>query len=221
MDFSPPPDAPTIESLNLQRRKLEETRKLHRALVHESKRNAALIAQLHALLPSASTSSRQDAGDVQPEQASPFKFLTSHPVAQSLSIGSSGNNDNENQPLTTTTAFVTSQIPSLRALVEVLRPKLNSLATTPVFSDDHEGNKEDERALYIETQTRRHLTSTRGLELDEQGAVKIGGDDEVGGKRMDMESVRGLEEVVGVLREAMKQREEQNQGVRKQEEMRE
>ncbi|KAI9782150.1 MAG: hypothetical protein M1816_001984 [Peltula sp. TS41687] len=236
LDFSSPlpadadADAPTIESLTRQRRKLEETRKLQRALLRESKRNAALVAQLRALLPSSSSSSssssstahRLDAAEEetrlrqQQEASAPFDFLTAHPIAQALSFGSGSNDggagaggDAENRrPLTTTTAFVTSQIPALRALVGLLRPKLDSLvagSSSGQSGRDIKVKAEDERALYVEMQTRRHLTGTRGLELDEHGAVKSsngGGDDEVGGgKRVVMESVRGLEEFVGVLRE--------------------
>ncbi len=186
--------------------------------MHESRRNAALITQLNALLapPPLTTNggtisavsgsgglSTTDNGDGTRSSPS-LGFLTSHPLAQSLSIGSSSVSGQQQQPLTTSTEFVTTQLDSLRALLGELRPKVASLArgdASMSVKDERQeegARNEQKRAEYIESQTRRHLMDTRGLELDDKGAVRDG-QWQGGGRRIREEEVKQLEEMVEMV----------------------
>ena len=214
INFSPPKDAPTFESIDVQRRQLDEARKLHRSLSHESKRNAVLIAQLQSLLPSSTSSPptvphkpELDSNNI--SSTSPFAFLTTHPSAQTLRIGSRASS--VSKPLTTTTSFAVSQLPHLRALLSSLRPKL-ATATLLSSSTDEKGKRDDDvemkRSMYIETQTRRHLEMTRALNLDENGAVKDAAEWLGPGRKIASDEVRSLENLVDGLKTTTRERAE-------------
>ena len=163
---------------------------MHAELLQQSSRNAALISQLRALLAPPPTSV-----DPAADSSSPFAFLAAHPAAQALSVGGAGAvAPAGTQPLATTASFAASQLPSLRALLNALRPKLASLPNTGVPVDA----AYDERVQYAEGQVRRHLTVTRGLELDEQGAVREG-EWQGAGRKLAAGEVQSLEEAVLML----------------------
>lgn len=152
------------------------------------------------------------------DDSSPLAFLTSHPETRSLVLGAASGSSH--QPLTTSSTFITSQLPALRALLATLRPKLARLAAAaappphepsshvddPTRSQSQEEELQlstpDARTQYIETQTRRHLTTTQGLDLDATGAVRDGAEWQGPGRRIGPDEVRSLEQVVDILKAA-------------------
>ena len=219
----------------MQRRKLHEAQRLQRGLVQETRRNAVLIEQLRGLLPAAGPSSasltvkqeqRQDApdgGSAVDHIPSPLAFLTNHPETASLAT-TGGSGTVSTQPLTTSTSFIMSQLPGLRALLADLRPRLSTLSsaeppppssyqdpTRPPprdpMQDPSPAAAQDARTQYIESEARRHLTTRQGLELDALGAVSDAAEWHDPGRRIGPEEVRGLEEVVRILRAARRDRE--------------
>ncbi|KAI9755927.1 MAG: hypothetical protein M1815_004475 [Lichina confinis] len=252
-DLTPNPDAPTLETLIVQRRKLQEAQKLQRDLVQETRRNAVLIEQLRGLLSapaagpssaggpsSASPSVKQeqqgqdaaDGGSTADSQSSPLAFLTSHPETVSLAMATAGSSTLATQPLTTSTSFIVSQLPGLRTLLADLRPRLSTLSSAgppppPLSSSQYQNPThgppprdptrdpspaaaaaaQDARTHYIESEARRHLTTRQGLALDALGAVSDAAEWHDPGRRIGPEEVRGLEEVVRILRAARRERE--------------
>ncbi|KAI9764772.1 MAG: hypothetical protein M1840_008041 [Geoglossum simile] len=203
LNFTPSSDAPTRESIKLQRRKLLETQKLHVSLLRESTRNARLIAQLRSLLPVAEGQTRPpavvaEAGDSagqvqqQPAPSNSFAFLTAHPAAIALNVGASSTSTNH--PITDTTSFTLSQLPHIQSLLATVRPSLATLRN----DDNADTNTPDNRRQYIEEQSKRHLQATQGLELGEQGEVRDG-EWQGRGKRPGEGQVRDLEIIVGTL----------------------
>ncbi|KAI9766386.1 MAG: hypothetical protein M1835_007192 [Candelina submexicana] len=192
-------DAPTPESINLQRRKLQETQKLHAALLGETSQNAALIVQLKSLLSSAEQGPArkpkiEDAENTHPSTTkqgnSTFAFLTEDASSKELGVGNRGQ-----KPLTTNVNFALSQLPAMRSLLAILKPKLSLLPATTAIDIEA---PEEERRHYIESQTRRHLESTRGLDLDAQGQNRDG-EWQGGGRRMGAEEVGAIEGIVNML----------------------
>ncbi|KAI9810756.1 MAG: hypothetical protein M1827_006094 [Pycnora praestabilis] len=200
LSFAQQADAPTPESIMLQRRKLQETQKLHTALLAESSRNAAIIAQLRSVLsPTVNSNSlprpKPEDGEtervIKPENTTaPFAFMMEGAAVKDL-----GATCNGQQPLNTTTNFAISQLPALRSLLSTLRPKLATLPKTS--SNDYDSTRE-ERRYYIESQTRRHIERTRGLELEVQGQIRDG-EWQGNGRRVGTGEMGALEDVVGML----------------------
>ena len=184
LDLDPGPDAPTPDTIAALRSQLHETQSLHTALLHESARNEALLSHLRAILsPPQFTNGPPDS-----TSASPFSFLD----AQSLPA-----TGEPTQHLTTTSAFLTSQLPALRSLLASLRPKISNHAL-PSTNPDDEPSAQEERRLYIEGQTRRHLVRTRGLEFEDDGSVRDG-EWIGGGRKVGADEVAALENVVAGL----------------------
>lgn len=186
------PDAPTLESINLQRRKLQETRKLQRSLKQESARNEAVIAQLKSMLSQAG-SGPPKSGDEKPQQTQGqdlpnLSFLSSTPAAKQINVGDG--TVASHTPLTTNTTFILSQLPALRAMLAQLRPRL---ATLPKSADDMDrDSKREERRKYIESRTRIHLERTGELSTgNANGFVK--------GRKIDSQEAQALEGVMGML----------------------
>jgi kinetochore protein Mis12/MTW1 len=211
LNFAPPlsPDAPTLESITLQRRKHQETLRLHRLLQAEAARNAALIHQLKSLLSSSPKTSLlhivtragpQDKDmDVSKEEPYPaFAFLSQKGDLATTSAAT---------PLSTTTAFALSQLPAMKALLADLRPALITLsspqsrAPNPNLSaagQEDEQSWREYRLEYVESQTRRLHENVRGLELGSQGQVRDGEWQEEG-RRVGRGEVEALERVVGMV----------------------
>lgn len=127
----------------------------------------------------------------------PLSLLTSAPSVNSLNLTSG---DESSAPLTTNVQFIVSQLPTLRALLASIRPKLAAFPETKIIESgdgDLYTGAAEERRLYIESQTRRHLVRTQGLELDE-GGVR---DREWtgGGRKIEGKEVGALERVIGML----------------------
>ncbi|KAK2793341.1 hypothetical protein FQN52_001478 [Onygenales sp. PD_12] len=196
-----PANAPTPDSITLQRKKLRETRKLHHRLADESARNEAIIAQLRTILsnppPASSSSPPPKPATAHPTptptptpDAPDLSFLVSDPTAKRLRIGD--DTDPSHNPITTSTTFILSQLPALRAMLAQLRPKLTSLPG-PAGRMELDAKRE-ERREYIESRTRMHL--------ERNG--EVGGEDGrgvVGGRRVGGKEAQALESVVGMLGE--------------------
>ncbi|WEW54632.1 hypothetical protein PRK78_000052 [Emydomyces testavorans] len=194
ISFDPlPENAPTPESITIQRKKLRETRKLNYLLKQECARNDVILAQLRSMLsaPESPTSNQNQTED----HPSPglnshlpnLSFLMDDPSAKRLNVGD--NIGPSHTPITTNTTFLLSQLPALRAILTQLRPKLATLSTTA----DHVGEsdaKREERRQYIDGRISLYLERTGELGAG-QGVVR--------GRRVDVKEVQALESVVGML----------------------
>jgi kinetochore protein Mis12/MTW1 len=197
LSFILTPDAPTTESIILQRRKQRESQRLQRLLRAEEARNAAMIAQLKALtIPNIKAEPASPLkGDVESETYPAFAFL--HEKADLPSSSKSA-------PLTTTTQFALSQLPALKALLAQLRPAMQSLGKDSVTMTrdpnltDQGRSFRGERFDFIESQTKRQL-ELRGVELDAQGKVRDG-EWQSEGRRLGKGEVEGLERVIGLVK---------------------
>ncbi|OJD19623.1 hypothetical protein AJ78_00480 [Emergomyces pasteurianus Ep9510] len=194
------PNAPTPESISLQRQKLRETRKLQRALRQESDRNDAIITQLRSILYKDThrpTPTEEKDGttltitsQTPTADAPDLSFLLTDPTARHLRIGDVA--DPSHNPITTNTTFILSQLPALRAMLAQLRPKL---ATLPRSMEEMELDpRREERREYIEGRTWMHLV--RNGEL---GGAGNGHGVVVAGRRIEGKEVQALEGVVGML----------------------
>ncbi|KAJ9206475.1 hypothetical protein DTO164E3_716 [Paecilomyces variotii] len=192
------PNAPTPESINVQRKKLHETRKLQRALKQESARNEAIIAQLRSIISSAeATTTKQAASSADSQDSRPTRdpnlpdlsFLTSDPAATQLKVGSGAESGTSNH-LTTHATFILSQLPALRNMLNQLRPRL---ATLPKSADDMElDSRKAERRAYIESRIRLHLERAGELAMDEGNIV-------LAGRKIRANEAQAVENVMGML----------------------
>ncbi|OCK92269.1 Mis12-domain-containing protein [Cenococcum geophilum 1.58] len=201
---------PSPESLQLLRRKLQETQKLHAALLAEKTRNEALLTRLRSLLSPPSTASHGPPAQTTKTEHSPssgqdgsrgadtgaFAFLSHGPAAQSLGIPPlpATAPSTSHEPISTHADFTLSQLPALRAQLVALKPYL-ATASLPTKSASAGGGAEAaeaarERREYIESQTRRVL-ERRGVDVRNGAAVE--------GRRMGGEEVRALEEIVAAV----------------------
>ena len=208
------PDAPTLESITLQRRKHQETLRLHRLLQAEAARNAALIQQLKSLLsssppnPSSSSSTVPNLEPQDKDMSKEKKEEETYPAFAFLAQKADLATISAATPLSTTTAFALSQLPAMRSLLADLRPALKTLSS-PLVSTIRDPNLaasgasageswRRERLEYVEAQTRRLHENVRGLELGPQGAVRDGEWQEEG-RRVGRWEVEALEKVVGLV----------------------
>ncbi|GAD91651.1 Mis12 domain protein [Paecilomyces variotii No. 5] len=192
------PNAPTPESINAQRKKLHETRKLQRALKQESARNEAIIAQLRSIISNAETTTTkqsESSGESQDLRTSrdprlpDLSFLTSDPAAVQLRVGSGAESGTSNH-LTTHATFILSQLPALRDMLNRLRPRL---ATLPKSTDEMElDSRKAERRAYIESRIRLHLERTGELAIDEGNIV-------LAGRKIRTNEAQAVENVMGML----------------------
>ncbi|BCS26115.1 MIND complex subunit MTW1 [Aspergillus puulaauensis] len=202
ISLSPSPDAPTVEMILALRQKLQETKKLNRALKQESARNEVMISQLKTILSAAQTtdSANDTKGKGEPTAAPARKmdldlsFLTSSAAAQKLRVGVTTGSNTQHTPLTTNTTFILSQLPALQALLKELRPKLATLPTSKIANDTE--SKSDERREYIESRIKLHL--------ERSGQLPVGNDGNptVAGRKMDISEAQALEAVTGMLTQA-------------------
>lgn len=182
-------NAPTPESVERMRRKVQETEKLQSSLQAEIAQNEALLAQLRPLVstsPSAQTSSKPDYDAQQDAPNHSFSFLTSTPSAAALGVGSTSHANS----LAQNTAFIHSQLPALRDIVATLREHLASLPDKDMAATVD--GAQEARHGYIESQ------SKRALERVGVDAVAVN-DTEVLGRRMGAEETRALEGIVGAM----------------------
>lgn len=187
LNFSMTDDGPSVESLQLLRRKVKETQKLNKELQIQSRRNAAIIEQLHGLLqlpyPTASGQ------EVSPTSLS---FLTSDLAAQRLKISFSTEASSE-QPLLSSTTHAISRLAELSKLHGTLSTRVGQLEA------GRQGGDSKDRRNYIESQTRRRLEQD-GIDVDSgeglsRGGYAIG----VLGRSVGVEEVRAIEQVVELI----------------------
>ncbi|WPH03536.1 Hypothetical protein R9X50_00641600 [Acrodontium crateriforme] len=174
---SPGPDA-----VQMQRRKLRETRKLNLMLKEEEARNAAVLKQLNSLV-AAQNEGRKSEGEGT-QQTSPFAFLTRSEHVSRTSTS---------QPLTNNVKYALSQLPALRQLLAELKESVLTLPNARHARED-ENSAAAKRRRYLDSQARQAM-ERRGVTVDEAGKMAAG----VAGRRIGREEVEGLEAVVQAL----------------------
>ncbi|KAL3425940.1 mind kinetochore complex component [Phlyctema vagabunda] len=194
LDFTPKTDAPTSESITKQRLRLRETQKLNALLRAEAAQNEATLSSLRALVaPGSQTKPKEEPTESDAELNYPvFKFLQDKGELTG----------DASYPVSQTTAFVLSQLPSLKPFLGELGPRLEALKLgqdgKAGFMGEAEKGWRRERSEFVETEMRRHLEQVRGLELGEMGDVRDGewqGD----GRNLQKGEVEELEKVVGLV----------------------
>lgn len=132
-----------------------------------------------------------------------LSFLASAPAAQNLGISlpTDGSAAGKQTPLKTNTTFALGQLPHLRKLLEGLRPKIAALSVPSGAGPGTEFAQS--RRDYVESQTRRLLES-RGVDVrsGEGGAESLG-------RRIQLEEVRGMEAVAGLVGAGAEKRKEE------------
>ncbi|KAH8815840.1 Mis12 protein-domain-containing protein [Xylogone sp. PMI_703] len=194
LNFTNDADAPTPESIALQRRKLRETQKLHTLLVSETERNEATIAALKALLSTTSSTTSI------PHSRDTESTNSAYPALAFLQNKGDLTGD-VSHPISTTTSFTLSQLPALKLLLARLKPRLQELANAngkAVLAGNEEKSWRKERLEFIETQTRKHLENVRGLELGEMGEVRDG-EWQGEGRTLGKDEVNDLERIVAMI----------------------
>ncbi|KAF4632389.1 hypothetical protein G7Y89_g5739 [Cudoniella acicularis] len=189
LNFSLDEDAPSSESITMQRRKLRETQKLHQLLLAETARNDATIASLRSLLTKHDT--KMEPGTESDASYPTFGFLQNK----------GGLTGDVLHPVTTTTSFALSQLPALKALLNNLGPRLKELSNDSGkqgLIGEEEKSWRRQRLEFIEKETRKHLENVRGLELGEMGEVRDG-EWQGEGRKLGKQEVEDLERVVGVV----------------------
>jgi kinetochore protein Mis12/MTW1 len=189
LSFKGHEDAPSSESISMQRRKLREMQKLHSLLLAERAKNEATIASLKAVL--LNQGPKKEPGTEEQEQYPAFAFLQNKGELTG----------DVSHPVQTSTSFALSQLPALKSVLENLRPRLNELAN----GDGKQGSVGEEekswrreRLEFVEKETRRHLENVRGLELGEMGEVRDG-EWQGEGRKLGKGEVEDLERVVGMV----------------------
>ncbi|KAL4735647.1 Mis12 protein-domain-containing protein [Aspergillus similis] len=195
ISLNPPPDAPTVETILALRQKLQETKKLNRALKQESARNEVMIAQLKTILSAtqasdAATDTKESGTTSIAKKDLDLSFLTASPAAQQSRVGVATGSNTQHTPLTTKTTFILSQLPALQAMLKELRPKLAALPKSGLAKDKEP--KSDERRDYIESRIRLHLERSGQLPGNDGNLT-------VGGRRMNISEAQALEAVTSML----------------------
>ena len=191
LNFALDRDAPSAESITLQRRKLREVEKLHSLLLAETIRNEATIESIRGLL--SNQVPKTEPTDESQEVRALFAFLQDR----------GGLKGDVSHPISTTTSFALSQLPALKALLRNLKPRLDELANVDGQENlvgEEEKSWKRERLEFVEREARRHLENVRGLELGDMGEVRDGewqGD----GRKLGKGEVGDLERVVGLIGE--------------------
>ena len=191
LDFKEHEDAPSSESIALQRRKLRETQKLQSLLLAEKAKNDATISSLKALLLS-SQGPKKEKPDVGLRDDYPaFAFLQEK----------GGLTGDVSHPVTTSTSFALSQIPALKTILENLKPRLDELSNGnggEGLMGEEEKSWRKQRLEFVEKETRRHLEDVRGLELGDMGEVRDG-EWQGEGRKLGKGEVEDLERVVAMV----------------------
>ena len=187
LNFALDPNAPSSESVTLQRRKLRETQKLHALLLREVATNEATLKELRVLVENQKVKKEEEGQ----QTYSAFAFLQD----KGDITGDAAH------PVSTTTAFALSQLPAMKSLLQDLQPRLKELANgdgKEGLVGEEEKSWRRERMEFIEKQTRRHLENVRGLELGEMGEVRDG-EWQGEGRKLGKGEVEDLERVVGLV----------------------
>jgi kinetochore protein Mis12/MTW1 len=201
LNFKLPADAPTIETIRLQRAKVQEAQRLNRLLTAESSKNTAIINRLRSLrgLPPKSVPETSKA----PGSSEPSTNDTAYPVFAHLENKADLADGTGDTPLSTNAAFVLSQLPALKSLLAELKPQERLLgerkkANPNIAEGQGEKTWRKQRVEYIETQTRRHLEKVVGLELGKNGEVGDG-EWQAEGRKLAKGEVQDLEKMVEMI----------------------
>lgn len=189
LNFTLDADAPSSESVTLQRRKLRETQKLHMLLEAERSKNDRTIAQLRALV--SNQSPKKEPSKISEPTYPTFAFLQEKGDLTG----------DVSHPIHTTSSFALSQLPALRALLQNLKPRLHELANgngKAGLVGEEEKSWRRERLEFVEKETRRHLEYVRGLELGDMGEVRDG-EWQGEGRKLGKGEVEDLERVVALV----------------------
>ncbi|KIW88185.1 uncharacterized protein Z519_11296 [Cladophialophora bantiana CBS 173.52] len=174
ISYPPPENAPTVESVQILRRKLAASRTVSNALMEEYKRNEAVLRQLRDLIGNPHTTTNN------------LSFLMNGASEQTLHASQ----HTDSRRLTTNTNFAISQLPALKSLLAELRPKLAMLKDIDMNVSSAKDELKEERRGYIEQRTRSHL---------ERNGEAAGEDYTLSGKRVDPDEVQALEKVASIL----------------------
>lgn len=167
----PPENAPTSETIQMQRRKLAASRLVSRQLMQEQARNDAVLKQLRALS--------------NPEASGNLAFLTQSAGARAMNVSA------DSRSLTTNATFATSQLPALKALLAELRPKLSSLKELGTGLSTAKAELQQERRDYIEQRTRAHVDRYGGATTDDAAALPA--------QPLDADEIQAMEKVAQIL----------------------
>lgn len=166
-----PANAPTADTIHMQRRKLAASRLLSKQLMQEQARNEAILQQLRALN--------------DPQAEGNLAFLTQSAAAQAMNVSATS------QSLTTNATFTMSQLPALKTLVAELRPKLAILKTLGTSTGTAKEEVRQERRDYIEQRTRAHIERSGAGDTDDAAALP--------GQPLDAEDIQAMEKVAASL----------------------
>ncbi len=175
LDLSIAADAPTPEQVQLQRRKLQETIKLHNMLKAEEARNQVVLAKLHSLV--------NATGKDQGSEASIFAFLSS--LQQSAKSATQHPHDQNVQ-------YALTQLPALRDLLSKLNDSVQTIPQRRQATADN-NSVDAKRALYIDSQSRRAVEK-KGIDLVDPTSTGA-----TAGRKIGRDEVEGVEAVMQAL----------------------
>lgn len=197
LNFVRAQDAPSVEEVREQRKRVVEAQRLQRLLMAEEAKNAAIISKLRALRGLPQKAAMKRSVKTEGTEVLVKEEELPYPVFRHLQEKADLDRGGAEMPLSSTTRFVLSQMPALKGLEADLRPMEKALE---IKREDGEGETKSwrrERVEYIEKQTRRHLES-RGLEMDENGEMRDG-EWQGGGRKLNKGEVEELEAVVTLM----------------------
>lgn len=188
-------DRPTGESVTALRRRVHASQRLHVALEAERAQNEALLRKLREAVgvhgDAVKKEDPEDGTAATEGRTSAFGFLRDRRGLEEAGT---------EQPITTTTEFILSQLQALRSLSSSLQTILPDLGPSDEDPGQAAGGKSwrRERLEYVEGSSRKYLEASRGLELGAQGEVRDG-EWQGEGRRLAKGDVEGLERVAAML----------------------
>lgn len=180
-------NGPTPQSVEMLKRKLQETSKLQSVLRAEAVRNEEVLSKLRPLVGSRTKPSRDS---LSLQSSSPTKKMDQSSQQSFSFLTATSPQTGSNLPLAPNTQFTLSQLPALRSLMAELRPHVSSV---PRATDSEAA---ETRQKYIETQSRKAVKRRLG-----ENEVSEGANVESLGRRIDKEEVRAMERFVHVMGE--------------------
>lgn len=198
LKFDHDPDMPSAESVDMQRRKVRESMRLHRLLLAEHKRTKDTLRQVRTLCTKEydtpvfkhEETTTESGSGTSGHHAGSLAFLDQ---TADLREGSSI------APISTTTSFILSQHLALQTSLRELRPQLPALAEKRKRADENEVEKSERRQRfdYMEKQTKKVLEN-QGLEMGTMGEV-VDGEWQGSGRKIRRSEVEDLETIVAAV----------------------
>ena len=179
LDLSRCADAPTPEHVQLQRRKFQETAKLHAMLQAEEARTAAVLSQLRTLVGAPAAAAATPAPSAS-APAAPFAFLHRAQIPA-------------RPPLASSVEYAVGQLPALRRLLAELQASLRTLPGARPARAEGDSSTAEQRGRYVEQQSLRALERRGVARASREGA------DAGVGRRVRRDEIEGLEAVVQAL----------------------